>query len=420
MLCCFALQWSRLITDRVFANVGLDTMPYTLLFAYVFLLWLTTANCCRRYLYCDTGRAGFGDQLEHYVHCLYCSTLLNATLAIDGFRFGPANHRGSAEYRSAAVLLGVDFTTDIKQLHALSLNRTLLSFDQVLSLSEDAEFRSGIKQCDVLFQTDICSCRDSLQHVCDFPPSYSSVRAIAATLGKKLSKQRCKKSVAALQACLPVGSAETVTGLKNPVHNWCDFRPSYNSLQAVMATLRDNVSKQVCRARRLGFTEQSCSLKIVWHVRTGDICPRCGDSAYFKRLYSALLRVPQIGRNHELYIESQHPVTFLESVPLFRSAKFSSNSSLLQSVCKFLTADLLLTTGSSFSPFVAAFAPQWSPILFEERRKEAKIDSKFPHHFFHNDSAILLEDGAFKDFREDQLVAFLKTLLLNKKTSSCT
>ena len=392
----------------------------TLLLAYTFLL-VRPVSCCRRYLYCDTGRGGFGDQLEHYVHCLYCSTLLNATLVIDGFRFGPANHRGSSEYRSAAVLLGVDFTINIKQVHALSLNTTFIYFDEILSLSEDTEFLSGAKQCDVLFQTDICSCKDSLQHVCEFQPSYHSLQAIAATIGKKLSKKRCKHSVAALQACLPVGDPEAVAGLRDPLHNtWCDFRPVYNSLQVVTATLRDNFAKQTCRSRRLGFAAKSCSVKIVWHVRTGDICPRCGDSEYFKRLYTSLLKVPQIRSNHELYIESQHPVTFLETLPLFRSAKFNSNSSLLQSVCKFLTADILLTTGSSFSPFVSAFAPAWSPILFEERRKEARRDSTFPHHFFNNDSAILLEDGVFKDFREDELAAFLEKALSNRKTSTCS
>jgi hypothetical protein len=94
----------------------------------------------------------------------------------------------------------------------------------------------------------------------------------------------------------------------------------------------------------------------------------------------------------ETVFESHIPLTISEK-DLGFSATFYSNSSLLATVCRFLTADVLITSGSPFPAFIGAFAQPWSPIIMEERRKGINATSLSLHHHFSDEEAILLEDG---------------------------
>jgi len=64
----------------------------------------------------------------------------------------------------------------------------------------------------------------------------------------------------------------------------------------------------------------------------------------------------------------------------FPEARFHFNSSLRDTVCRFLTADVLVTDGSSLPVFASAFAPPRRPVVLEEARKEAQHgEARFMH-----------------------------------------
>lgn len=308
------------------------------------------ALACPVYLKCNTGGAGLGDQLEHYVYCLFCAKLLNASLLLEGFVRGPTFHHGSDQYRDAAQLLGIEFLGG----NSTGLPEVYLTMSNVLSLHEGTRNGSIASSCSIVYRSDISSCPD-------------------------------------------VGS-------------WCDFLPFYNSLSSVIWKLRRKHATQKCFERGLGLRKSSTKVNIVWHARVGDVCLHC-DAGYYTELYTLLLRAsPAISSSHQLIFESQGELPFLHRLNLFENATFNSNSTILETICNFMTSDVLLTSGSSLSPFVAAFSLPWSPIVLEERRKEATRESKMAHHFFNSEQAILLEDGRpLKS--EEEFSAILESIL---------
>jgi hypothetical protein len=293
---------------------------------------------CPRYFLCDTGGRGLGDQLENYVFCSYCAKLLNATLVVNGFHEAPKKHHGSGmEYRDVALLLGIDFTLN-KSTVEQHLDAVELSFPQVHSLHEEIVNGSRKSACNLLYTSHMKSC----------------------------------------------------PGIRD---RWCDFLPSYDSLKSTLWKLRRNHARQKCFDRGLGF-KASSTVNIVWHVRAGDICLHCDDPQYYTSLYARLMTAsPELLASHQLVFESQGTIDFLRNHDTFKHATFNSSPSVVESVCRFLTSDILITSGSSLPAFVAAFAPPWSPIVLEERRKEASVGDKMAHHFFNEDEAVLLEDG---------------------------
>jgi hypothetical protein len=155
-------------------------------------------------------------------------------------------------------------------------------------------------------------------------------------------------------------------------------------------------------------------LQLVVHVRTGDVCYHCvqggrPDVPYYQRILDSVDgALAGLGVRLNITFESTIPGRPAEMLrqdlaPLYPLARFLS-SPLLQTVCSFLTADLLVATGSSLPVFVAAFAPQWRPILLEDRRKEVlpniqksvRNKSSVPAHFFPSDRAVHLEDGMLR------------------------
>ena len=87
-------------------------------------------------------------------------------------------------------------------------------------------------------------------------------------------------------------------------------------------------------------------------MRAGDICLHCDDLSYYRRIH-LLLNTSLEGFEYKIIFEAQEKVTFLEQE--FPHAQFHIGSKLVQTVCNFLTADILITAGSSFAPMAAAF-----------------------------------------------------------------
>jgi hypothetical protein len=297
---------------------------------------LTVNQTCPRLFFCNVGTSGLGDQLEHFVYCMYVAKLLGATMIVEGFQRGPTSHHGHTEYRQVAELLGIDFGLTLQGVQQTypGLQRVELNMPQALELHALLANGTQSATCNTLFVSDLNGC---------------------------------------------------------PVINWCDAKPEYDSLKATLWFLRRNNARSACFDAGLGFPP-AVAVNMAWHVRTGDICLRCNDVAYYTRLFTKLEAV--IGARINLVFESQSEVAFLKNEPLFKDAVFVNDGTLMQTVCRFLTADVLITSGSALSAFTAAFAPPWSPIVIEERRKEApERSSSVAHHFFDDEEAILLEDG---------------------------
>lgn len=63
-------------------------------------------TACPRFVNCDTGNGGLGDQLEHYIFCLQRALALNAIVIMDKVSFNISVHNPQ-HYLEAAELLGV-------------------------------------------------------------------------------------------------------------------------------------------------------------------------------------------------------------------------------------------------------------------------------------------------------------------------
>lgn len=319
---------------------------------------------CLRSLRCGTGGAGFGDQLEHFVYCVHASTLLNATLELapDAFARGPGRHCCAEEYADTAALLG-------------------LAADPAKGGAVPPPPQQPGPARDV---------------------SWAEARALAASWGNGSAVPPCGVVFASsLQSC-PEAPGR---------YNWCALTPGYDATTTARPRLQALAAGAAQRCATRGLSVRSSAIDddapvIVLHVRTGDVCLRCEDGgAYFAALLARLLAAsPTLAKRHRLVVHSQKPLDSLGDAAkaAFANATIAINATLPATVCAFLTADVLIATGSSLPSAVAAFAPRWAPLVVEERRKEAtprygprNLSSfpPFPAHVFDGDEAVLLNDG---------------------------
>ena len=174
-------------------------------------------------------------------------------------------------------------------------------------------------------------------------------------------------------------------------HRWCSNDPTYKGLQAVRWKLRSAAPRERCFARSLGYPPRTASapLRVVWHVRTGDVKT---NMSYF-RAFGETLSALADGRPLSIVFESQDELPS-DVRASFSAAQFNTGSPLLDTICRFLTADVLIMTGSSFPAMIAAFAPPWMPVVLEGRRKNrGRYDPHHAHHYFTAEEALLVEDG---------------------------
>jgi hypothetical protein len=287
--------------------------------------------------------------MEHYIYSLNVAKLLKATLVLVGFQSGPEKHLGRHEYFKAAQLLGLNFSLNLTYVKDLFKNLTFNTyrFEEVLRKSK--AMNSGKEKM----------------------PCYSAIES-------------------------DIGSCEG---------GWCPLTfPNYKFHEEVLWILRNNTARERCLRKQMGFkgSKSHSSVNVAWHIRSGDICLHCQSADYHSHLLDLLSSAVNGGGGHwgkrgdglNVVFESQSPIPDLQAA--FPNASFSSNSSLIASVCTFLTADILVTSGSSM-PVVAAFAPPFSPLIFEERRKDNNPQSsaadKWQHHMFTVEEAILMENG---------------------------
>ena len=298
-------------------------------------------NDCLRFVLGETCTEGFGDQLEHYIYSLYIAKLLNATVITDGFATGPAKHIRTDEYAKVAEkLLGIDFTVTAKTvMDKYHPKIRTVSYDDAVTMYQ--QMRST--PCNSFIISDITSCG----------------------------------------------------------RTWCHAVRQFDSLRDTIWMLRNNHSLAICNewrqnvslsdAERNSNTSKNPSVvRVVWHVRSGDICLHCNDADYFKRTHR-LLQTALEGYNFTVTFESQYSVPEIEQ--LFPEHTFRINSSLIDTSCDIISSDILITSGSSLPPLIAAVGGSpWHPIVFEEIMKNFYVND-VTHHFFAYDEAILLNSS---------------------------
>jgi hypothetical protein len=155
-------------------------------------------------------------------------------------------------------------------------------------------------------------------------------------------------------------------------------------------------------------------VNVVWHLRTGDICLKCGDSDYFGKI----TRFIEDGLNKT--VEAKHVMTYqhrddnrIKDVSSVMHADVFTSSVIEDVVCLFLRADILVTTGSSFPTAIAQFTRPFQPIVFVEINKDyaqetLKPDIRDPY-LMSGSSTFRMENGDVKFYKPDDVLYLLRT-----------
>lgn len=134
---------------------------------------------------------------------------------------------------------------------------------------------------------------------------------------------------------------------------------------SLRAAIRTADARANCKANYPRTASYPNVTTVLIHVRTGDVCLKCGDVNYIHRvLRSVRTRMSLLPSNYtEIVFESDDGLKLLRKA--FPRAQFRQ-SSLVQTICSFLGADVLVATGSSLPTSVAQFALPGQPMVFEE------------------------------------------------------
>ena len=310
-----------------------------------------TSNDRKRLFLCNTGIQGLGDQLERYFYCLYIAKLLHiheSDLIIHGFSNvqTTAGHHGVSEYPLIAAFLGIDLHKTLEILK--DLKHITVTSSEAETLHERLRNKSVDLPCSVYYSSDIMSC------------------------GK-----------------------------------WCFAYNNFKGKEYIRGFLQRKgiVAKSNCVQKGYHNFDEDV-IQIVWHVRQGDICLHCTTS-YQTKLYQQLL--PSLKKRNipwNITFESQGDLSFIKNDPVLNKSYFIDKSTLVSTICRFLTSNILITSGSSLPTVIAAYSELWNPIIIEEHRKEGGS-----LHYFSPDEAVLVEEGNMLISEQE----FYQILMINTK-----
>jgi hypothetical protein len=329
---------------------------------------------CPRFVLAELGGGGLGDQLEHYVYYLYLAKLMEATMVVDGFVQGGFDlqhrmHAGATEYAWIAEhLLGVNTRWNVSYVKATyrPTERAVSYDDAVAAKKHEAEGgppSAHYLACNTLMTSNIYNCGGW----CHLTRPFVGFVEVGWLLRQTQGQERCRRHYPDTNATTTAGGGDAV--------------------------------------------------KVVWHVRTGDICLHCDDAGYYRRVRAVLEQALE-GYEYKVIFEAQEKVPMLEQE--FPKAEFRINSKLVSTVCNFITADVLVTAGSSFAPMASMFGgTPWQPIVFEARMKEvpAMKDKRLVYHYYQDNDAVLLDHD--RPLRHPlEIVHLVQTILGAKRTTT--
>ncbi len=167
--------------------------------------------------------------------------------------------------------------------------------------------------------------------------------------------------------------------LFDPPLRWCPADPAIPVLDAIGWRLRAQTAAH--RARRgagggggapaLRFFRPD-AMNVALHVRNGDVCVSCGaESLFWYHTLLGALSAALRGCALNVVFFAQEPLPWAPSAFEARVVT-AANASLADVAAHFLGAHVLVTSGSSLSTSVAAFAPNpFVPLILESMTKES-------------------------------------------------
>ena len=290
---------------------------------------------CPLFVISRLGLKGFGDRLEHLIYYMNIARRLQATLIIESsskdiFSYWQQQdppHDGASEYLTImAEFLGVNFSSNLSIIPSLLPSRRI-NYDDLHRLVT----KPNTVKCHTVFESSIESCGP--------------------------------------------GS-----------HLWC-FR--YHALTDVVrsimstngSTSGNRVPARKCHEKKKGFSAESKTINIAMHIRNGDICVNfCDEIWHFRMLLDSVLKPlglhqqdPALYRKVSIYVDSNLKlVEHKKKFPLIQfMSRESEGNSFEHMICRFVTADIYVGSGSSILA-MAAFLPVNHPVIFEQTRKTPK------------------------------------------------
>lgn len=290
---------------------------------------------CPRFLLTDIGHQGLGDQLDHYFYGLYWSTKLKIDLLA---RLSRGNNSHESKPGGHVQIL-----------------KTIL----------------GIKGLSYDWSIDTLQRQIPLRFIHYNYQQLENIKSITS---------------------IPCGTIITaqIDGCGKTGDKWCwlNYQTHYSK---IIWQLRSHHSKENCIALNLGFSipeTHTRILNIIIHLRNGDICLHCSLD-YFRKILKIVEEVLPATQKKALFIDAAFEMP--DEIRQFlwdNDVNTFIGSSLSDTVCRFLTADILISTGSSFPVTVSMFGLPWTPIVIEE-------EDKFGNNRYHYsaDSALLMKNG---------------------------
>jgi len=202
---------------------------------------------------------------------------------------------------------------------------------------------------------------------------------------------------------------------------WCPFVFS-EEMELLLQPLLRETRKHSNKCHDIEAPLRKEVVNIVWHIRTGDICLHCEDrfGKYYQNIYSFILLALPAGTPHQNIIVHQADSKHYLAPQLFDGlanlTHFTSDN-VTHAACNFLSADVLMLTGSSFPSMVSWFSPHFQPLVLQEKRSQADFNhhSRYPYAISPGE-AFRLDDGVLVNktkSTEEMIVEFRDALRRN-------
>ena len=335
---------------------------------------------CPIYVYCQSIDKGFGDKMVWYIYCMNVAKIFEGALLVDPDMWQAVSedwegqpHKDSEQYYNIAKdIFGIKFQPGTKRfIEELVLERKFSK--QIWKFREIFDYFEGIRRNGTAFHPIRCN------------------TIIESYVG----------SCAGSDCTMAVSKYQFIDSVK-----WV-LRSSSN--------VRRN-----CELKNLGFKYDDKMINVMWHIRTGDLCLHCKDPNYVADVYDYLVELVGLKKKDvkefmNTFIESSYALSELSDNTVGMHLKFTQNK-LEESICKFVTSDVYIGSGSSLSS-ILAFAEENSPIIMEDRRKvlkrwgDSELQQFEQNYFFSN--AIHINEG--KPLQSDNEMRRLVQTILKRK-----
>lgn len=112
------------------------------------------------------------------------------------------------------------------------------------------------------------------------------------------------------------------------------------------------------------------AVNVVWHLRTGDICLLCDANAIFTTISNFVTSAIGPVKYQNIIVSSNHQRA-VETAKVLRNVVIFNHEDPVEAARVFLTADILITMGSSFAPMVCWPTRLYRPLILQMPSKES-------------------------------------------------